>query len=354
MSDVTTRGAPAGPEPGPRPGRDPARSGSGAGTWRWRLLLVWAGVVGWGTWAAVRLAGGDALPGIGAAATPPLAVTPFVAALSPVPVLLALLLRRWWAAVAASVVALALAAAVAPRAFVDEGPAARGPAVRVLAANLYFGEADAGELVELVRRTRPDVLSVQELTAEAAVRYERAGLGRLLPHRVLDTRWGAAGSGLYSRHPLRRLPPPGETRFATPRAEFTVQGNRRVEVTSVHPVPPISSAAHRSWKADMALLPSAARAGEGAADGTPVRILAGDFNATLDHAHLRRLLGRGYADAADRAGAGLTPTWGGAGTDPPLTIDHVLVDRRCAVKGFAVHDVRGSDHRAVFAEVRLP
>ncbi|MBG6086099.1 endonuclease/exonuclease/phosphatase family protein [Actinomadura viridis] len=312
--------------------------------------------MGWGTWAAVRLAGGDALPGIGALATPPLAVTPFVAALSPIPVLLALLLRRWWAAVAASVVALSLVAAVAPRAFVDEGPAARGPVVRVLAANLYFGQADAGELVELVRRTRPDVLSVQELTAEAAVRYEKAGLGRLLPHRVLDTRWGAAGSGLYSRHPLRRLPPPGETRFATPRAEFTVQGNRRVEVTAVHPVPPISSAAYRSWKADMALLPSATRAGEDAAAGAgaPVRILAGDFNATLDHAHLRRLIGRGYADAADRAGAGLTSTWGDGGTSPPLTIDHVLVDRRCAVKGFAVHDVRGSDHRAVFAEVRLP
>ena len=36
-----------------------------------------------------------------------------------------------------------------------------------------------------------------------------------------------------------------------------------------------------------------------------VRILAGDFNATLDHPELRALLDRGYVDAADAAGAGL-------------------------------------------------
>ena len=33
-----------------------------------------------------------------------------------------------------------------------------------------------------------------------------------------------------------------------------------------------------------------------------MRILAGDFNATLDHAELRRLIGRGYHDAAEQAG----------------------------------------------------
>ena len=85
-----------------------------------------------------------------------------------------------------------------------------------------------------------------------------------------------------------------------------------------------------------------------------MRILAGDFNASLDHAVLRGLIGRGYADAADRAGAGLVPTWGYGGTRPPLTIDHVLVDRRCAVTGYSVHDIAGTDHRAVLAEIRLP
>jgi endonuclease/exonuclease/phosphatase family metal-dependent hydrolase len=38
----------------------------------------------------------------------------------------------------------------------------------------------------------------------------------------------------------------------------------------------------------------------------------------------------------------------------PLTIDHVLVDRRAAVHRVTVHDLPGSDHRAVFADLRLP
>jgi endonuclease/exonuclease/phosphatase (EEP) superfamily protein YafD len=84
------------------------------------------------------------------------------------------------------------------------------------------------------------------------------------------------------------------------------------------------------------------------------RVLAGDFNATLDHATLRRLIGRGYADAADRAGRGLVPTWGLGQSRPPLTIDHVLLDRRCAVQSVQIHDLPGSDHRALFARLRLP
>ena len=39
------------------------------------------------------------------------------------------------------------------------------------------------------------------------------------------------------------------------------------------------------------------------------RILAGDFNATLDHPELRAVLDRGYVDAADAASGGLKPTW---------------------------------------------
>ncbi|MFI0351294.1 endonuclease/exonuclease/phosphatase family protein [Actinomadura sp. 9N407] len=318
----------------------------------------------------MRLAGGDRIPGFGALGAPLLAMTPFVVATVPVPVVAALLLRRWTAAAAAGVVAVTSLVTVVPRTIGEDQPAARGPAVRVLSANLYFGEADAAALADLVQRSRADVLSLQELPQEAVQRYERAGLSRLLPHKVVDARPGAAGSGLYSRYPLRELPSPGGMRMATPQAELTLPGGRRVQVTAVHPVPPISSAAYAAWQHDIAALP-AARAAEGTgAGGTaaggaapgqgggagarPIRILAGDFNATLDHATLRHLIGRGYADAADRTGAGLTPTWGTSGSGPPLTLDHVLVDRRCAVGEFEVHDLQGTDHRAVFAEVRLP
>jgi endonuclease/exonuclease/phosphatase family metal-dependent hydrolase len=83
-------------------------------------------------------------------------------------------------------------------------------------------------------------------------------------------------------------------------------------------------------------------------------VLAGDFNATLDHAPFRQLLRLGYADAALQAGNALAPTWGPLGRPAVITIDHVLVDRRCAVLASSVHAVPGTDHRAVYAEVQLP
>ena len=58
-----------------------------------------------------------------------------------------------------------------------------------------------------------------------------------------------------------------------------------------------------------------------------LRILAGDFNATLDHAELRRILDTGYQDAAAQVGAGLHGTWPrDRAFPPPVTIDHVLAD----------------------------
>jgi len=86
-----------------------------------------------------------------------------------------------------------------------------------------------------------------------------------------------------------------------------------------------------------------------------VRILAGDLNATLDHPELRALLDRGYIDAADAVGVGLRPTWPALKRRAlPVTIDHVLVDRRVRVEKVTVVQIPRTDHRAVIAVLRLP
>ena len=88
--------------------------------------------------------------------------------------------------------------------------------------------------------------------------------------------------------------------------------------------------------------------------GERPRVLAGDFNATLDHAVFRDVLRLGYADAALQVGNALTPPWGPPGRNPLLTLDHVLADRSCAVLAHSVHVLPGTDHRAVYAEIQLP
>ncbi|MFI6296381.1 endonuclease/exonuclease/phosphatase family protein [Nonomuraea sp. NPDC050790] len=279
-----------------------------------RAGLVWILVVPFAAWALARVAGLER----GGPLTQVMSATPYVALGSLLPLLVAAFGRRPLAACVAALTSVALAFCVLPRAFGDGGVAGGRP-FTVLTVNLLVGRAD---VMDLVRRVRPDVLSVQELTPAAVERLEG-----VMPYRVLQ-----GDVGLYSRHPLNGfvVSPPGGP----------------VEVVPVH-APRPSSENLATWRAVLGSLP-------GAGSGTP-RILAGDFNATLDHAALREVLARGYTDAADRAGAGLVPTWPENTRLPPMiTIDHVLVDTRVGVREVTVHSVPGTDHRAVVARLVLP
>lgn len=312
------------------------------------MLLRWA-VVLLAIWSLARLAGADRIPLLAGLLVPLLAFTPYAAALSLVITVWALVLRRWWTLGVAVAVAGAFALAVTPRAVGDSAPALGGTSLRVLTANLRLGRADPRAIVDLVRRTGADVLSVQEFTPQAGAGLDRAGLTRLLPYKVTMPMEGAQGSGLYARHPLRALPTfrVADIGLAMPHAEMRLPGGHRVEVLGVHLARPMSPAGVGQWRRAFVLIPADARRGV-------ARIVAGDFNATLDHAPLRGLLGKGYVDAADATGKGLIPTFQKAWWIPPITLDHVLVDSRCAVRRADVYALPRSDHRAVFAEVRLP
>lgn len=128
-----------------------------------------------------------------------------------------------------------------------------------------------------------------------------------------------------------------------------------VRLICVHAPPPKpwNATGAARWRGELELLPGP---GELPGGDEPVAVLAGDFNATLDHWQLRRVLRRGYADAARQAGHGLTPTWGPWPARPPrlLALDHVLLDPRCAVLATSACRLAGSDHRALYAEIRLP
>jgi endonuclease/exonuclease/phosphatase (EEP) superfamily protein YafD len=310
-----------------------------------RSLAVWLLAAVCLGWAVLRLLGLER----GYPLVPLVAFTPFVAAGAAAIVLVALVLRQRAAALLGAVATLALVAAVAPRALggptTPEGAA--GPRLRVLTANMQFGRGSAEALVALARRSGADVLSVQELTPELAARLDAAGLAGLMPARVLEAQPGGGGIGLYSRVPLD---PHAVIRRATnpsPVGSPQLAGAPPVDVVAVHPVPPVRTRVAR-WRADLRALPPATPHGR-------VRILAGDFNATLDHAELRRLLDTGYEDAAAQVGAGLRGTWPrGRRFPPPVTIDHVLADERCGIRAVSVHTIPGTDHRAVLAELTLP
>lgn len=308
---------------------------------RRRRWLSWTVVTLLALWAVVRVAGLEA----GSFPTQLMTVTPIGAVLAALTALLALLRRNRPAALAAALVCAVMVSVVAPRAFGAEQPPAKGPALRVLSVNL-FSRGDAQTVVDLVRRLDVEVFSALELSWAEVERLDAAGLKELMPYRVLQPDFGATGSGIFSKHPVTELTglftPIGHN---MPAATVTLPGGGKVEFVAVHPNPPLGRM-EAEWNTALRALPSPSP--------TTVRVLAGDFNASLDHRAFRDLLGRGYVDAADQVGKGLIPTWPNRGIKPFITIDHVLADRRVAVRRVEIVDVPRTDHRGVFAELQLP
>ncbi|MER6949820.1 endonuclease/exonuclease/phosphatase family protein [Nonomuraea sp. NPDC000554] len=304
--------------------------------------LTWLAVTPLAAWAIARLTGVER----GSLASQLMTATPYAAASSLVPLLMAAAGRRRAATAVALLTTTAFGFAVLPRAL-GSAEATVGRPLRVLTVNMLFGRADAQAIVDLAQRYDADVLSTQELTPGAVADLDAAGLKTLMPHRVLQDEWSASGSGLFSRHPLtpldHEMPQVGHH---MPAALIALPGGKPIEFLDVHTFTPLGPQV-ANWNAAFDAFPPPSK--------ETVRVLAGDFNATLDHAPMRRLLARGYKDAADTVGAGLVPTWPANKRVPPIiTIDHVLVDERVGVKEVSVHTVPQTDHRAVFAVLSVP
>ena len=310
--------------------------------------MALAAVAPWVAWAALRVTGTER----GFPLVPALAFTPYAAATTPLPLALALRARSGTAA------ALSVAAAAVLAATLLEGRrrqvgtlAPPTGSLRVATVSLRLGLVAAEPVLDLVRRRQVDVLAVQELTPPAEQRLRAAGIADLLPHaHVLLARPGAvpsASGAVWSRHPIsHRSAVAGE--FEQPAARLAPPGAPDVEVVAVHAAPPVPTPrAVRTWAADLAGLP--------APEPGLLRILAGDFNATPDHAAFRAVLRAGYVDAARAAGSGRAWTWRPLRLRlPRLSLDHVLVDPRIGISAVRVVAVAGSDHRAVVADLALP
>lgn len=301
-------------------------------------------------WGAVRLRGGevDVLVQL-------IVFTPFAAVWSLVPLGWSLAARRWGPAALAGLATGLLAAAVLPRALGgDRGPQT-GFALPVMTANMLAGGADPQTIVQAVRDHDIGVLALQEFTLDGRAALTAAGLDALLPFSSLGLPRSAdpldtTGSALYSRYPISgggvRLNVGG---FQQAYGSIHPPGAGPLLIESAHALAPVTPGSVGDWKTDLG--------NEPAPDpGAAPRILLGDFNSTLDLAPFRALVGRGYRDAADAVGAGLTPTWGPYGIRPVrlLTIDHVLADRRIGVAGLSAHDLPRSDHRALLVTLRVP
>jgi endonuclease/exonuclease/phosphatase (EEP) superfamily protein YafD len=255
------------------------------------------------------------------------------------------LLARWWPGAVWGVVLLGLLAwFIEPYGKTTEPG---GPAVasfRVLTSNVEFGQA-TGALIDAVRREKPELVFVQECeyTCDAALKRT---LGGTYPHRRAVEGGGSAGSVVLSRFPLQAAEPVPGT-MGMPGAVADVRGHA-VRLQLAHPMPPLPGQVD-VWRRELGALRDLAAEQAG---GTT--LLAGDFNASQDHAAFRRILDTGLRDAARLAGDDRTPSWP-ARTAPALgaQIDHVLLSPDFSAETARFLDLADTDHRALLVSITL-
>jgi endonuclease/exonuclease/phosphatase (EEP) superfamily protein YafD len=319
-----------------RPVEDGRASGRRAGAWFAGLMLAGVSVV-----LGCRVADSD-----GVTPVPQLmAFLPWL--LAPTALALLLALRaRWRTGLVWGVAVLGgLAWFIEPYGRTDEPSGPPLAELRVLTSNVQFGRG-TDALVEAVRRHDPDIVFVQECerTCSAALRdaFEEDGY----PYRQAVEGYGSDGSVILSRRPLTPAATVPGT-MGMPGATTEVEG-RKVRLQLAHPMPPLPGQVD-TWRRELGRLRAYAAAGT----STPT-ILAGDFNASQDHAAFRRILDTGLHDGARLADKDRTPTWP-ARTAPAFgaQIDHVLVSEDFAARRARFLGLAGTDHRALLVDLTL-
>jgi endonuclease/exonuclease/phosphatase (EEP) superfamily protein YafD len=263
-----------------------------------------------------------------------------------------LVLARWvrgavLAAAGVAVLLLVAAGMVVPRTVATPVPAG-GHTLTVAAFNTYSGAADVADVAALIRDERPDLVSLVE--ASTTFRSKLAPLVEPLGYRLITAVGEPEGDlGGVTAVVADHL---GDVRSSTytatpfPRVELEGGGLGDLRFVAFHTLAPRRGDVAQ-WRSDVSLVSQWCA-------GPQPAIVAGDFNATLDHSVFRSSTA-GCGDAAAQRGQGLTPTWP---TWLPSwlgpQIDHVLATDPIVAESFEVREIPGSDHRAVVARLRVP
>jgi endonuclease/exonuclease/phosphatase (EEP) superfamily protein YafD len=335
------------PAPDRAAGPEPERTEESAARRAWRTgsgIGCWIAAAALAVWAITRLFGLERTWYLDAL----IAYTPYVALLGLLFVPMAVLARKWWALGIAAAATAALVITQIPLVVGDPDPGP-GPIIHVLSSNMKIGAADPAMILRLASQHRTDLLALDEYTPAARRAMAAAGVHAMFAYSAESAIPGATGSAIFSRYPLRDTGyRPLAGGFGQEYATVLVPGAQPLAVEAVHTHAPVGPSDDAGWARSLAEEPAAT-------PHSPVRLLIGDFNASLDHRPLRTLLHTGYRDAAAQIGEGLDTTWPYDGRAlPPVTLDHVFADRRIGVVRYGTAQIRGSDHKAIYATLTLP
>ncbi|WP_157156712.1 endonuclease/exonuclease/phosphatase family protein [Diaminobutyricimonas sp. LJ205] len=265
--------------------------------------------------------------------------------------------RRFFGTLAALCVGFALVTAIVlgTRGFGNPADTAAPDSVTVLTWNTLGDAPGAQVIADLAVAEQADVVALPETTEATGVEIAKimrdSGRPMWVHTRVFDPEYKAQSTTLLISPDLGTYTPDesaGDTRVLPSVVARPDDGDGPV-IAAVHPVAPVPQQM-RNWRADLEWVSGLC------SDGST--IVAGDFNATLDH--MEDLAGDSAdlgtcVDAAVATGNGAVGTW--PTSLPALVgtpIDHVMATPDWTVSGMRVidsHDDHGSDHRPVVAHL---
>jgi endonuclease/exonuclease/phosphatase (EEP) superfamily protein YafD len=220
-------------------------------------------------------------------------------------------------------------------------PPGGGRRFRLVSSNALKKNRRPRAWAEAVLALSPDVLCVPELTPPLEEALRAVGDG-LPEHRCADTKAEPAGTGLWSRWPIDdgRILRAGHSMIVAPIPAIGAT------VAAIHTVAPASRRKAPQWLGSFDAITTMAN------DTPGPLVIAGDWNATVAHTPMRRLLAGGRVrDAHIDAGRPFARSW--HARFPVALLDRVLVSPEVAVHSIAEHRVPGTDHRAVVAELEV-
>ncbi|OED41165.1 hypothetical protein AB833_10440 [Chromatiales bacterium (ex Bugula neritina AB1)] len=216
--------------------------------------------------------------------------------------------------------------------------------IRVMSSNLLASNTAFESYIKQITALDPDLIVFQEYTPawhSALVRLT----GRY-PYQIAKPLNSPFGIAMYSKLPLVELAmPPVNTTPPEINATLSASGTE-IRVLGVHTKPPISNALYNDRNKHLQNLANYARP-----ISEPLLIL-GDLNTTPWSTHFKKFMDFGNLYDA-RRGFGVKPTWPNPISPLQIPIDHIIVNQSIDVVSLDTVSVNGSDHKALWADIRL-
>ncbi|XVJ71400.1 MAG: endonuclease/exonuclease/phosphatase family protein [Rhizobacter sp.] len=217
---------------------------------------------------------------------------------------------------------------------------AHGVMLTVASANVHVSNTQVGPLAAWLALEEPDVVVLLEVSRALGPQLPSI---TQYPHQVVQADDSPFGIAVLSKWPLTNAAIKQDADGITHIEAEVLQGQQRIQLLAVHPMPPLSPHFHQARNEALRCF-----AVQLQADGRPA-LLVGDLNATPWSSAFAGLEALGL-----RRATGLRPTWPAWGQGVVgIPIDHVLASSHWRVKQQHVSNAFGSDHLPVVVQLVL-